>query len=198
MKGDPSIWVLARASGLTAYGLLTASVLAGLTVKGRPFGKLLRPASVTDIHGFLALLALGAVAAHGVALVADTVVTITPMALFVPGVIAYRPIWTSCGVVTAELMLVVYVSFSVRRWIGTAAWRRLHYMTYLLFAGATAHGLMSGTDTHNAWALKLYAGSIGLVAAATTWRVLGGSRSRRRPPARAALRAELPQAGRVT
>ena len=31
MKGDPTYWVLARATGFTAYALLTASVLAGLT-----------------------------------------------------------------------------------------------------------------------------------------------------------------------
>ena len=29
MKTDPTFWLLSRASGLTAYGLLTASVLAG-------------------------------------------------------------------------------------------------------------------------------------------------------------------------
>ena len=38
MKTDPTFWLLARASGLTAYALLTTSVLAGLTVKSRPLG----------------------------------------------------------------------------------------------------------------------------------------------------------------
>ena len=36
---DPTFWILARASGLTAYVLLTLSVLAGLVVKSKPFGK---------------------------------------------------------------------------------------------------------------------------------------------------------------
>ncbi len=44
MKTDPTFWLLARASGLTAYGLLTASVLAGLVLKARPFGRALKPA----------------------------------------------------------------------------------------------------------------------------------------------------------
>ena len=33
---DPTFWILARASGLTAYALLTLSVLAGLVLKSRP------------------------------------------------------------------------------------------------------------------------------------------------------------------
>ena len=37
MTHDPTFWLLARASGLTAYLLLTASLLAGLVLKSRPF-----------------------------------------------------------------------------------------------------------------------------------------------------------------
>src|SRR5262249_992683 len=70
VKNDPTFWLLARASGLTAYALLTASVLAGLVLKARPF-RSLKPAAVTDTHRFLALLGLGAIALHGVALLFD-------------------------------------------------------------------------------------------------------------------------------
>ena len=44
MRGDPTFWMLARASGLTAYLLLTASVVAGLVVKSRPFGRAVKAA----------------------------------------------------------------------------------------------------------------------------------------------------------
>ena len=50
MKTDPTFWLLARASGLTAYALLTTSVLAGLTVKSKPLGRRLKAASATDVH----------------------------------------------------------------------------------------------------------------------------------------------------
>jgi hypothetical protein len=55
MKSDLTFWILARTSGLVAYALLTASVLAGLVLKSRPFSAL-KPALVTDLHRFLALL----------------------------------------------------------------------------------------------------------------------------------------------
>jgi methionine sulfoxide reductase heme-binding subunit len=172
VKSDPTFWILARASGFTAYALVTTSVLAGLIVKGRPFGKALRPAAVTDMHGFLALMALGGVAVHGFALVLDSVVTITPVDLVVPGRIEYRPVWTSLGVVSAELMLLIYASFYIRRWIGVSAWRRLHWVTYGVFILATTHGLTSGTDSPRRWAGGIYVVSIGLVATATAWRAL--------------------------
>jgi predicted ferric reductase len=172
MKGDPTFWILARSSGLVAYALLTASVLAGLVLKSRPFGTSLRPAAVTDLHRFLALLGLGAVAAHGLALVLDTTVQFSLPSLLVPGLAPYRPLWTALGVLAAEAMVVVYASFAARKWIGARAWRRLHWATYLVFALATVHGLAAGTDSGTTWALGLYGGATGAVLAAVGWRAL--------------------------
>ena len=185
MKNDPTFWILARASGFTAYALLTVSVLAGLVLKARPFGRALKAATVTDLHRFLAFLGLGAIALHGVVLVLDSTVHISPKALVVPGLIPYRPVWTSVGVVTAEVMLLVYASFSMRKWIGVKNWRRLHWTTYGIFAAASLHGLASGTDSGRAWAVALYLGAIGAVMGAVAWRALASPQRevRRRPRA---------------
>jgi methionine sulfoxide reductase heme-binding subunit len=169
---DPTFWILARASGLTAYLLLTMSVLAGLVVKSRPFGRALKAASATDTHRFLSLLALGAVALHGLALMLDSTIRIRLGALLVPGLSPYRPLWTGLGVVAAELAALIVVSFPLRKRIGARAWRRLHWATYAVFATATVHGLAAGTDTSRPWALGLYLGAVGSVAFATAWRVL--------------------------
>lgn len=168
---DPTFWLLARASGLTTYVLLTCSVLAGLVVKSRPVTRL-RQAAVTDLHRFLALLCLGALALHGISLVLDSTVPLPVAGLFVPGLSSYRPLATGIGVLTAELMLLIYASFRLRRRIGARNWRRLHWATYCVFAGATVHGLATGTDTARPWATGLYLAAVGAVAAATTWRVL--------------------------
>jgi DMSO/TMAO reductase YedYZ heme-binding membrane subunit len=76
------------------------------------------------------------------------------------------------GVLAAELMLLVYVSFALRRVIGTRNWRRLHWATYLIFGAATVHGLAAGTDTSQPWAFGVYLGAIGSVTAATTLRAV--------------------------
>ena len=172
MKADPSVWYLARASGLLAYALLTASVLAGLVLKARPFDGLLRPAAVADLHRFVALLALGSVAIHGAALVLDNAVEISPLALVAPGLVPYRPLATALGTLAAEGMLLVYVSFPLRRRIGTRTWRRLHWLAYAVFGLATVHGLAAGSSTREAWALALYGAATGAVLGATGWRAL--------------------------
>jgi sulfoxide reductase heme-binding subunit YedZ len=169
---DPTFWILVRASGLTAYALMTVAVLAGLVLKSRPFGRALRAASVTDVHRFLSLLALGAVAIHGTALVLDSTVKIGPSALLVPGLAPYRPVWTGFGVVSVELAALIVLSFSLRRKIGAKAWRKLHWATYLVFAAATVHGLGAGTDSAHSWAFAFYLAAVGSVVFATAWRVL--------------------------
>lgn len=171
MKGDPTFWLLARSSGLTAYVLATLSVLAGLVLKSRPFARLKAPA-VTALHRSLAAGMLGAIALHGAALVLDSTVRIRPAALLVPGLSGYRPVATALGVLAAEIAVIVYASFSLRRRIGFKNWRRLHWLTYAVFAGATVHGLAAGTDSSHPWARLLYVGAIAAVAFATVWRAL--------------------------
>jgi hypothetical protein len=180
MHHDPTFWLLARASGLTAYAILTVTVLFGLLVKSRPFSRL-RPATVTEVHKTLAVTGLGALALHASSLVLDSTVKVTPAALVIPGLVSYRPAAVAVGVVAAWLFVAVTASFWLRKHIGTRMWRRLHWLTFGLFGVATIHGAAAGTDTAHPWVGALYLGSIGAVTAATAWRVLV-------PPARRAPR----------
>ena len=68
-------------------------------------------------------------------------------------------------------MAIIHISFRLRRRIGVKNWRRLHYFTYLVFAGATVHGLLTGTDSDRMWALGIYALAVGLVVSLTFWRI---------------------------
>lgn len=171
MHHDPTFWLLARASGLAAYALVTSSVLVGLTLKSRPSGRL-RPVHVAELHKTLALTALAAVALHGGALVLDSTVHVSPAGLLVPGLVGYQRTAVAVGVVAAWALVVVTGSFWVRRRIGFRAWRRLHWLTYALFVAATYHGLTAGTDAARPWAHTLYPAATGAVAAATAWRAL--------------------------
>jgi predicted ferric reductase len=169
---DPTFWILARATGLTAYVLLTVSVLAGLVVKSRPFDRAVKAASVVDTHRFLSLLSLGAVGLHGLTLSLDKTIRLGLGGLLVPGLSPYRPIATGLGVLAAELSALVIVSFPLRKHIGARMWRRLHWATYGIFVFATAHGLAAGTDASQPWAFALYLGAVFAVAAATACRFL--------------------------
>ena len=183
MHHDPTFWLLARASGLALYAVVTLSVLAGLVLKARPLGRL-KPARVAEIHKTLALTSVGLLVLHGTTLVLDSTVKVTPAALLVPGLVAYRPLAVAAGVVGGWLLAAVVGSFWIRKRIGHRVWRRLHWLTYALFGLATVHGLTAGTDTAQPWTHGLYLGAVGAVAAATAWRALV-------PPARrAAVKGE--------
>ena len=175
MRTDPTFWLLARAAGLAAYVLLTSAVLAGLVLAGRP-PRRLSPPSVLELHRTLTWLALGAVGLHGAALALDPTVHLSLVQLLVPGAAPYRPLATAAGVLAAELALLVAVSFRLRRRIGVRAWRRLHYATFAVFAAATLHGLLAGSDSARPWALPLYGVATGAVSAALAARIV-----RRRP-----------------
>ena len=144
-------------------------------MKSKPLGRRIKAAVATDVHRFLALLGLGAIA-HARA-GADPRPDRAHAARRAPrpGLSPYRPLAVGIGVLAAELMVLIYASFSLRRRIGVRNWRRLHYLTFGVFAAATVHGLAAGTDR---WAFGLYAGSVALVAGLTAWRILtkGGTR----------------------
>ena len=94
------------------------------------------------------------------------------LGLVVPGLVTYRPLATALGVLAAELMVLVYASFSQRKRFGTKNWRRLHWTTYGIFGAATLHGLLAGSDSGRPWAFILYAAAVGSVAMAVSWRLL--------------------------
>jgi hypothetical protein len=107
-------WILARATGFTALALLTGAMVAGLLVRTRAGVGSLKGGAMVGLHRHLSLLALAATGAHGLFLILDTTVDISPLALVVPGLVPYRPVWTGIGVVAAEIALLVHLSFRVR------------------------------------------------------------------------------------
>jgi sulfoxide reductase heme-binding subunit YedZ len=173
-------WILARATGFTALALLTGAMVAGLLVRTRAGVGSLKGGAMVGLHRHLSLLALAATGAHGLFLILDTTVDISPLALVVPGLVPYRPVWTGIGVVAAEIALLVHLSFRVRGRIGVPWWRRIHWLAYAAFAGAVVHGLASGTDSASRPALAFYGGAVGAVAGLTGWRATSARRRRGR------------------
>jgi sulfoxide reductase heme-binding subunit YedZ len=177
-------WYTARAAGVVAYALLTSGVLLGVLLGGRARLPRWPTFAVTDVHRFVALLTGVFVALHVYALLLDRYVHTSLVAVLVPGASAYRPLWVALGTVALELLAAVGISNLLRKRLGHARWRRIHYLTFAVWAAATAHGIGAGTDAGAGWLRLLYVVAIGSVAAAVAWRV--GSR-RLSPPSSPAL-----------
>ena len=92
----------------------------------------------------------------------------------------------AAGQVGFYLMAIVVGSFYVRRRIGQRAWRTLHYLTFLAFLAATAHGVSAGTDSGTPWAWWMYVGSTIAVVFLFTYRITKAAVGRSSRPARTA------------
>jgi len=176
-------WYTARAAGVVAYALLTGGVLLGVLLAGRARLPRWPQFAVTDVHRFVALLTGVFIALHIYALLLDRYVHTSVVTLLVPGASTYRPFWVALGTVAFELLVAVAVSNLFRKRLGHARWRRIHYLTFGVWAAATLHGIGAGTDSHAGWLRLLYVVSISAVAAAVAWRA--GSRRLSPSPARA-------------
>ena len=75
------------------------------------------------------------------------------------------------GVVSAELLLAVAATNVLRSRLGFARWKRWHYLTFVLWALSTAHGVGAGTDAGDQWLRLLTVCSVAAVAAAVVWRL---------------------------
>jgi len=168
---DSLAWYTSRLMGFLAYGALAVSVIYGLLLSTGMLDAIAHRTVSFSLHQDLSAVAIGLTALHGSLLALDTYVPQSVLQLAVPFAGPYRPVWVGVGQIGFYVMLVVYFSFYLRRRIGQRGWRLLHYTTFVAFVGATAHGLMSGTDSPAAWAFWSYAIASGLVAFLLAYRI---------------------------
>ena len=142
----PVAWLVARAAGLVAFGILTLSTWLGLGMSTRLLGPKFQ-SRLLGWHRTLAWTGLAMVGLHVGALLLDPVMHFGPAAVLVPFASPFRPAAVAAGVVAGWLMLTLTLSFRMRRWIGQRGWRRLHYASFGAFVLALIHALASGTDT---------------------------------------------------
>ena len=193
MSQDHTFWFLTRAAGLTAYVLLFATVVLGLTMTGGLVGRLFRRYHAYDLHRFVSLLALGMVSFHVVIVLPDAYFRFNLAQLLVPFASPYRPLFLALGLGSLYTMGVIVVTFYLPSLVPYRAWRLIHYATFGAFALALAHGVGAGADSGAGWARYLYAGTGLVVFNLTVYRMLlGSARPGREPPREAA--AGLPAA----
>jgi sulfoxide reductase heme-binding subunit YedZ len=156
-------WYIARSSGIVAYLLLSASVVLGALMAAHVRFTWPRFA-VEEVHRFLALLAGVFIVVHGGALFLDTVVPISLGQELIPFSSSYRPFAVGLGVLAAELVAAVGITNYFRSRLPHRLWRRAHYLTLAVWALATAHGFLAGTDRLDPWFAGIAVGTVSAVA----------------------------------
>jgi DMSO/TMAO reductase YedYZ heme-binding membrane subunit len=147
---NPQVWwYAARATGLVAWGLATATVLWGLFLHTRALGKHPPRPWLLDLHRYLGGLTVLFVLGHLAALVADSFVHFSLSDLLLPMAASWKPGPVAWGIVAFYGLLAVELSSLAMRRIPKRIWRGIHLTSYITFVLATIHGITAGTDMSN-------------------------------------------------
>jgi sulfoxide reductase heme-binding subunit YedZ len=174
---DPSqhlFWITSRAAGTTAMLLASATVAFGLVMGGRMIKG--GGAERRRFHEVLSLATMIAIAVHALALIGDKYLHPSLIDVTMPFALSYKTLATSIGIVSGWGMIVLGLSYYVRRWIGHARWRVIHRFTLLVWLGGLVHTFTEGTDAGRAWFIALI-----LLTAAPALSLLVVRVARRRP-----------------
>ena len=146
---DMGLWVIARASGLVSYLLLTAVTIVGLLMACPPksAARFLGAAQRLRLHVLLAIFALVFVVLHVVVLAIDPWAEVGWWGALVPFGSAYRPLPVTLGLLALWSGLISGVTAGLAgRGLGRM-WLPLHRLAAAGWVLAWLHGVLAGSDT---------------------------------------------------
>jgi sulfoxide reductase heme-binding subunit YedZ len=144
-------WLVSRASAILAMTLLSASVTMGLLMAAKLIRRPALKRALVRLHEHVALVALAAIAVHGLALLGDSWLKPGWRGITIPFWISYRPVFTGIGIIGGYLAVLVGPSFYLRRRIGARRWRKLHRVMVGVWVLSVVHALGAGSDGKQAW-----------------------------------------------
>ena len=175
-----AIWYVMRGSGVVSLLLLTGVVALGI-VTSRRWSPGKAPRFVTaSLHRSIALLSVVFVAVHVVSAVLDPYAAVGVAAVFVPFVASSSALWVGLGAISLDLVLALIVSSLLRTRLSPRLWRGVHWLAYLAWPVALAHGLGMGSDAGTVWLLGIAGVCTATVAALVAWRLRGRERVSKR------------------
>jgi sulfoxide reductase heme-binding subunit YedZ len=147
-------WITSRAAGITALMLASLSVGFGLAMAGKLLG---RGPDRLRMHEALSLSVMVAIAVHGLSLIGDKYLHPSLINVTVPFTLSYKTLPTAIGIVSGWVLILLGLSYYLRKHIGIKRWQFLHRFTLLAWLGGLLHTFMMGTDSGQPWFLGLVA-----------------------------------------
>ncbi len=162
----PWTWLGIRASGITAWGLLTAVVVWGILLKTQLLGRLAPPMKLLDLHRWLGIVALAFLLLHLGLLIVDPFQSFSVAQILVPGLAPGSTFAVALGTVAFWLLLPASFLGRLRAKMGAAGngwFKRAHLIAYAAWPFATAHYVLAGTDALAQWSIGLLITGTGLI-----------------------------------
>jgi methionine sulfoxide reductase heme-binding subunit len=181
----PTAGTVIAISGVIVTVALTVVVVLGILVHGKRRLPGMTRSGGLRLHRFLALLALGFLGLHVLAAVTAPYAGTGVGAVVVPFLFSRQPLWIGLGAVSLDLLVVLVVTSLLRVRLGWRWWRAVHWLAYVCWPAALAHGIGIGPGMRNGRLLDVAVACIAAVLAAGAWRLAGAlravSRARRVP-----------------
>ena len=190
-----AVWYLMRASGAVTMVLLSGVFALGIaTSNRRRLGRLPRFVTLA-LHRNLSLLAVVFLGMHVATSLIDPYAQVSAISVVVPFVGAGKPLWIGLGAVSLDLIAALTVTSLLRRHLGQRVWKSVHWLAYLSWPVALAHGVGLGSDAGTLWLRVLTAGCVLLVGTSAVSRLRAADRSETHlePQRRAPVRSIAPR-----
>jgi sulfoxide reductase heme-binding subunit YedZ len=156
-------WYLARSSGFLTYLCAWGSVAWGLLLTTR-LAPRVEKATLYVVHRLLGMGSSIFLGVHLYTLYLDPWANFSVRELVVPFGTDYRPFWMACGIVAAYCFVAIVVSSIFQARLPVVLWRGIHYLSFLSFFLGLVHGIGTGTDTRQPWAIGCYGLTAAIVA----------------------------------
>lgn len=144
--GDLEFWFIARITGLTAFAVLSLSVLSGEALRTSVLDFLAKNRAIRKLHDFTTPLWLPLVFAHIITLVLDKTARIQPLNVVIPFTTDYGQLPIGLGTLAFDIIMVVTITSWLRSRMNNTVWRWIHRTSYLGFVALFFHAALSGTD----------------------------------------------------
>jgi predicted ferric reductase len=144
---------LSSFAGLSAMALLTLNILLGLMLSTRyqppkrwwPWGR----RRIFDVHNWTAYIALGLVFLHPVLLLCSASAKFHIIDVIWPAASPGQRLYNFLGAITFYLVTFVVVTSYLRKRLGFALWKSLHYVAYAAAAVLFVHGILIDPNLKN-------------------------------------------------
>jgi sulfoxide reductase heme-binding subunit YedZ len=166
-----ALWYMTRATGIVALVLLSATLVLGVSASTRAGGLRTSRFVLSGLHRNLALTSVAFVAIHVLTAELDSFAKVGWLAVLVPFLSPYRPIWLGLGTVAFDLLLSLVATSLLRHHLGYRTWRVLHATAWLCWPVAVVHGLGTGTDARLGAVDLLTLACVAAVVGAIAWRL---------------------------
>ena len=150
-------WLIARASGITAYILMWLLAMAGIVLSHplRQKYKFLHPITRMRLHTLLAVFTLSFIALHIMAVILDSYALVGLSGAFIPFASKYRPIPVALGTLGLYAGLLTGIVARFRMNIGKKGWTGIHRFSIISLVLIWIHAVYAGTDSRPLSALYL-------------------------------------------